>query len=157
MIDARQPCRRGFTLIEIMIALAIVVAMVALATPMVRRGGPESRLLEDAERIRLVVARAREKSAREGAMWQVRVTHDQRGGWRGIAEPVAESQPESTTETPESGEVEAWALILPDGSAVELQPLEISIEGTRPLRLRISELTAATTTEWVEPEKERQP
>ena len=157
MIDARQPCRRGFTLIEIMIALAIVVAMVALATPMLRRGGPESLLLEDAERIRLVVARAREKSTREGALWQVRVTPDEREGWRATSERVVEPTDESTTKSPESTDDGAWVLILPDGGAVELQPLEITVKGARSLRLLVSELTAATSTQWVEPAKEQRP
>lgn len=56
---SRRPCSRGFTLVELVIVLAILAAITSLAWPNLRRMSAKGQLQEAARQLRLAVAQAR--------------------------------------------------------------------------------------------------
>lgn len=153
---ARRPSRRGFTLIEVMIALAIVVALVGVAMPMIRAGGPEARLESTASRIREMVSHARERSMRSGTPWIVNVGKDAAGAWTVKASPLHDDEPEAEEEP--AAIADDWLLLMPDGSSVELHELTLTTDRSRALKVRASRATSAISTQWIEapaPSEER--
>lgn len=139
----------GFTLIEILIALAIAVSLAAIAYPIIKRPGAEDKLLQDAERIRLVVERAKERSLRDGQPRSISITRSPDTRWSAsVATVSTDAEPASPADGSSDPAESTWAILLPDGTAVERLPLRLTADRSRDLTLRISPLTAETTWEW---------
>lgn len=151
---------RGFTLIEVMIALAIVVALTAIAMPLVRKSGPESRIMEAADRVRMAVARARERSARDGSIWEVRVSQDSRAQWDVKASamaPLADAEKGEKSPADGSADDARWLLITPDGGTIELRELLLSADSGRSLKITAGPMGGRLTTSWIDAPRETEP
>jgi len=157
-MHASRPKRGGFTLIEVLIALAIALLLAALALPVIKRPGPEDRLVQDAEHIRLVVERAKERSLRDGQPRSISITRSTDARWSAAATALSTDTETASSidDSPDLAE-STWALLLPDGTAVERSPFRLTADRSRDLTLRISPLTAETTWEWAPPATEPSP
>jgi prepilin-type N-terminal cleavage/methylation domain-containing protein len=68
----RPPTCRGFTLLEVLIVLAILVTLAAMSWPALQRPLAQSRLRGAAKQLRLELAGARLKALQSGTVYQLR-------------------------------------------------------------------------------------
>lgn len=79
------PCahRAGFTLIELMLVIAIMVVIAALAAPSIQRSFSRQGLQKGADRVRVAMGQARVKAIRNGEEYAVFYTPT--GSWFNVA------------------------------------------------------------------------
>lgn len=99
-MDARQS-RPGLSIVELLVVVAILVAVSAIAVPMLLSGGSRSSSAEDVvDVIDAAVAEARSKSARTGSSASVKLREDDAGLIRVV---VAESALRSSSRDGDTG------------------------------------------------------
>jgi prepilin-type N-terminal cleavage/methylation domain-containing protein len=166
--------RRGFTLLEVSLVLAVIVLLAAMAWPSIEAMYDGVRLSAAADQIRARWADARTQAIEEGRPYRFGIIMDegrfriapdtaQHWGGGGTAPELSESDtPELVLEeslpngvrfaegtgaewTSEGG---AWLTVvrfLPDGTASQDVEIKFESSGSRPLYLRLRGLTGAVT------------
>jgi prepilin-type N-terminal cleavage/methylation domain-containing protein len=168
--------RRGFTILEVLLVVAVMVMLAAMAYPSIEAMYGDLRLTAAADQVRARWADARTRAIEEGRPYrfstqpdgQYKIAPDTSQFWSGSGETTAgdvnnsDSPPLVIEETlpqgfkfadeSNSGDTDAgpWQTaikFLPDGTANTDKTITIQADGYRPVQLRIRALTGAVTAE----------
>lgn len=126
-VAGSQPNREwkpGFSLLEMMIVLAIMAGMVAMAWPNLQRSLQKASLEEAAASVRSVLDDARYQAMLRGQCWLVRVEKNSGVIHSGALEQFALQAPVSVHRLPESMQVVEvrWSSTIPAKAEDETQP-----------------------------------
>jgi prepilin-type N-terminal cleavage/methylation domain-containing protein len=168
--------RRGFTLLEVTLVLAVMVLLAAMVFPSMEAMYGDVRLSAAADQVRGHWADARTKAIEEGRPYrfatqpdgQYKIAPDTAEFWTGSSDATAgdsndpdspplvieESLPqgikfadESNAGDTDSGPWQTALKFLPDGTASADKTITLQAEGYRPVQLRVRALTGAVTVE----------
>lgn len=165
--------RRGFTLLEVTLVLAVMVILAAIAYPSIEAMYGDLRVSAAADQIRARWAEARAKAIEEGRSYRFsvqadglyRIAPDDGEYWSGGGgaplndsdlQPlvVEESLPDGIKFSNESASADSdggpWTTLLKfhaDGTASEDKTITLQVEGYRPVQLRVRALTGAVSSE----------
>ncbi len=169
--------RRGFTLLEVTLVMAVMVLLAAMALPSIETMYGDVRLSAAADQVRGRWADARSKAIDEGRPYrfatqpdgQYKIAPDTADFWSGSGDPtggeandsdtpplvVEESLPQgmkfadesNSGDSSDAGPWQTAIKFLPDGTASADKTITISADGYRPVQLRVRALTGAVTVE----------
>jgi prepilin-type N-terminal cleavage/methylation domain-containing protein len=166
--------RPGYTLLEVLITMAILVVGASLVIPSIGSFGAETRVLAGADMVKGRLAEARARAVEEGRPYRFEIvdaTHcriaadvgdpaeptagsadDSEGGQDTLPRNVsfdlngsrADAAADDTTDSGTSG-AGLRVVFLPDGSAREDAVIRVTSEGSRPAILHLRALTGTTS------------
>ena len=169
--------RRGFTILEVLLVVAVMVILAAMAYPSISAMYGDLRVSAAADQVRGRWADARAKAIEEGRPYrfatqpdgQYKLAPDTADNWGGSTDAnagdandpdippliVEESLPQGLKFADEStggdsGDSGPWQTaikFLPDGTASADKTITIQAQGYRPVQLKIRALTGAVTAE----------
>jgi prepilin-type N-terminal cleavage/methylation domain-containing protein len=169
--------RRGFTLLEVTLVMAVIVLLTAMVLPSIEAMYGDVRLSAAADQVRGRWADARTKAIEEGRPYrfatqpdgQYKIAPDTAEFWGGSGDATAgesndpdspplvieESLPQGIKFADESnagdssdgGPWQSALKFLPDGTASADKSITLQADGYRPVQLRVRALTGAVTVE----------
>jgi prepilin-type N-terminal cleavage/methylation domain-containing protein len=175
--------RRGFTLLEVLLVLAVIVMLGAMAWPSIEAMYGDVRLSAAADQIRARWADARTQAIEEGQPYRFaiqtggryRIAPDTTDKWGGSNATGTATAADANSDTPSidveeslpkgvnfaegiagepgDGEWQTVVRFLPDGSASKDVEIVFETAGSRPLRLRLRGLTGSVSVQTDTTEK----
>jgi prepilin-type N-terminal cleavage/methylation domain-containing protein len=169
-----RPTRRAYTLLEVLLVLALLVILGALAAPSIDGAYGGIRLRAGADALRAALANARSHAMDEGRPYRFavmpgqaayRVAPDGADYWgSGDATPrgdpnnpplvLEEQLPKGVVFTLDDSSVSSgsggWATVetfLPDGTATDDRQITLRLPGTKPIVVRLRGMTGLVTVE----------
>jgi Tfp pilus assembly protein FimT len=161
--------RRGFTILETLLVLALMIVIAAIAVPSIDAMYGDVRLTAAADMVRGAWADARARAVEDGIAYRFAVV-PQEGRFK-ISPDADEAQADDGGDPPlikedtlpgkvtfanasqgasdkNDGEYQAVVVFLPDGTAHEDVEIGFRSGGSRTLVLRLRGLTGAVTSSW---------